>query len=229
MLNVLTDREERVKRELRIFESETQRNRTGIRSCHPQSQPRKAAMSNIYIANNYNQSVYAMVTKSTEWTIADFLTNIAMFAVGIGEIKAAVSVADLPATINTVQDLFKVMKVAAQLLGGTATTGSRSAEAALTVVKAFKASSVQITPGQYKNVYSSDVWTYFNPSAYADLMGASTMTLLLMSDDGKNVIEFDTNSDYSWVATSSGVVRSQYGTIWTQDPNSGSFSWGHSD
>lgn len=179
----------------------------------------------IYVANHNQQDAYILTAKSTGWQIGDFLTDIALFAVGIGEIKAALTVADIPATINTTSDLIKVMKVAATLLSGTAAVGSRSAEAAKEVVDAFKKSSIKIPPQEYRDVLDTGVLDYLSPSGISGLLDADTITLVVMTDDGKKVADFSTNIDYSWIVTPSRIVRSQYGTINVEDPGAGQHDW----
>lgn len=179
----------------------------------------------IYVANHNQQNAYVLAAKSTGWQIADFLTDIGLFAVGIGELKAALTVADLPATINTVSDMIKVMKVVAGLLSGTAAVGSRSAEAAKEVVDAFKKSSIEIPPQDYKDVLDTGVLGYLSPSGIAGLLDADTITLVVMTNDGKEVADFSTNIDYSWIVTPDGIVRSKYGTINVEDPGAGQSTW----
>lgn len=179
----------------------------------------------IYVANNTQQDIYVLSAKSTSWTIGDFLTDIALFAVGIGEIKAGLSVAELPATINTMRDLITVMKTIGALLSGTVAVGSRSAEAIKEVVEAFKKSSLKIAPGEYKDIRDTGLLDYLSPSGIAGLLDADTITLLMMTDDGKKVTDFPTNIDYSWIVNSFDIVRSKYGTIHQEDPGAGRYLW----
>jgi hypothetical protein len=124
----------------------------------------------IYVANQTQQDIYVLAAKSSGWAIADFLTDIALFAVGIGEIKAGLSVAELPATINTMRDLITVMKTIGALLSGTVAVGSRSAEAIKEVVEAFKKNSLKISPGEYKTeLYMKKI------QAQEDICGATTV------------------------------------------------------
>jgi hypothetical protein len=179
----------------------------------------------IYIANHNQQDAYVVAGKSELWHIGDFLTDIAFFAVGIGEIKAALSVANLPGTINTVRDLFQVMKVTAGLLSGTIATGSRSAEAAKEVVDAFKKNSQKISSGDHKDVLNTGFLDYLSPSGIAGVLNTDTITLVIMTDEGKKVTEFSTNIDHSWIVTPSRVVRSKYGTLNVEDPGAGQYAW----
>ena len=179
----------------------------------------------IYVANHNSQGAYVMATKSLEWQIADFLTDIGLFAVGVGEIKAVVTAYELPETINTVKDLVQVMKIVAGLLSGTISAGSRSAEAAKELVDAFKESSTEVGQGDYKDVRETGFLDYLSPSGIAGLLDADTITLVVMTDDGKKFVDFPSNIDYSWIVTPSRVVRSQYGTLNVEDPDAGQYNW----
>lgn len=179
----------------------------------------------IYVSNHTQQDVYVLAAKSVDWTISDFLTDIALFAVGIGEIKAGLSVAELPANINTMRDLITVMKTIGALLSGTAAVGSRSAEAIKEVVEAFKKNSTKIPPGDYKDILDTGFLDYLSPSGIAGLLDADTMTLLMMAEEGKKIINFPTNIDYSWIVNSSDIVRSKYGTLSQEDPDAGRYLW----
>jgi hypothetical protein len=180
---------------------------------------------NIYVANQTQQDIYVLAAKSSGWVIGDLLTDIALFAVGIGEIRAGLSVAELPATINTMRDLITVMKTIAALLSGTVAAGSRSAEAIKEVVDAFKKNSLKIAPGDYKDVRDTGLLDYLSPSGIAGLLDADTIILLVMTDEGKKITDFPTNIDYSWIVNSFDIVRSKYGTIHEEDPDAGRHLW----
>jgi hypothetical protein len=181
--------------------------------------------NNIHVANTLTQSVYVLPAKSTEWVIADLVTDAALFAVGVSEIKAVLTGAQLPATINSIADLFAFLKGAGTLLSGTIAVGSRSGEAVLELVRHFKENSVEVPANDYRNVLESSFLDYFSASGLASLAGAETVTLTIMSSDGLRTAQFGTNNDFSWIITEQGAVRAKYGTIWQPSPGDGQNNW----
>jgi hypothetical protein len=178
---------------------------------------------NVYVANNAQQDIYVLAAPSAAWTIADVITNTALMLTGVGELKAIVSAGELPAAINTIGDLYKALRVGAALVRA----GGRGLEAGEAVVNAFKGNSIDIPAGQVKNVRDQGTLsTFLNPSGIAGMMGASTVSLTVMSGDGLQLAQFDSGPDDSWIATGNQtIVRSVYGTLWDQDPAAGSQSW----
>jgi hypothetical protein len=181
------------------------------------------ADQNVYIANGSGQDIYVLAAGNTSWTIADVLGNAALMLTGIGELKSIVSAGELPAAINTIGDLYKALRVGAALVRA----GGRGYEAGDAVVNAFKNNSADIANGQVKNVREQGTLsTFLNPSGIAGLLGAGTVSLTIMSNDGLQVAQFDSGPDDSWIATNNQtIVRSVYGTLWDQDPSAGSQSW----
>lgn len=180
----------------------------------------------IHVANTLSQSIYVLPAKSTDWAITDLVTDAALFAVGIGEIRAVLSgVVRLPATLNTVADLYAFVKGAGTLLLGTFAVGSRSGEAVLELVRHFKDNAIEVPANGYRNVVESSLLDYFSPSGIASLAGASTVTLTVMSADGMRSAQFATANDLSWIATDARMVRARYGTLWEQSPGDGQAAW----
>lgn len=179
------------------------------------------------MANNSGHEIYVMASLNPDWAIVDFITDIALLLVGVEEIKAVATAAELPAALNTFRDLYEFLKIAAKLLSGSFSVGSRSAEAALAMADAFKKVAVSIGNGDHKNVDSEGFLSiYLSASGIAGLLGASTVSLVVMSADGKQVALWNTGSDDSWIATGrEKIVRSKYGTIWQEDPSAGSVDW----
>ena len=180
---------------------------------------------NIYVANQMPEDIHVFAGKSPGWVIADVLTDVALFATGIGEIKSALTAERLPEAIRTTSDLIKILKWVAKLYGGTVSVGSRPAEAAKDIIEAFKKNSIPISPGSYKNVLESGLLSYLSPSGVASLLDAETITMIIMAENGERVIDFSTGTDESWIATSNYVVRSKYGTIFDEDPGAGKNNW----
>ncbi|KAG7091784.1 hypothetical protein E1B28_008189 [Marasmius oreades] len=181
----------------------------------------------VYMANATNQDIHVMVSLNPDWAIADFITDIGLFFIAVGEIKQLVTAVELPKTIATLRDLYQFLKITYMALGGTAAAGSRPAEAVLALHNAIKKNSIPIPAGQYKLVNEKNALElYLNASGIGSLLNASTVSMVVMSGDGKQFAMYNTNSDYSWIATNDKkCVRSKYGSIWQQDPQAGVVDW----
>jgi hypothetical protein len=91
---------------------------------------------------------------------------------------------------------------------------------------AFKKTAKQISNQDYKDVHDDNLLNYLNADGIAAILGAETVSVMVMSGDTKQLAIWNTGSDQSWIATSSKkIVRSKYGTIWQQDPDSWTAIW----
>lgn len=180
----------------------------------------------VNVANVSGQDIYVLAVAHPQWVIAD-VVDAPLFLIGVGEIRSAVPGAELPETIRTFSDLGKFLKVAAKLASGTLAMGQRATEAANAIVNAFKSASIKIPDDQYKNAFDQGFLnTVFNATGIAGMLGANTVTLTILSNDNKQVVQFNTAQDYSWITTSrQSIVRSRYGTLWQQDPQAGEEPW----
>ena len=181
----------------------------------------------VYMANASDQDIYVIASLNPDWAIADFITDIGLLLVGVEELKAVTTTAELPEALVTIRDLYNFLKISAQLLSGTLSVGSRSAEAALALVEAFKKTSIPIASGDFKNVHDEGVLgIYLSADGIGGLLGASTVSVMVLSGDGKQLAMWNSNSDHSWIATNEQkIVRSKYGSIWQQDPDAGVQNW----
>ena len=67
---------------------------------------------------------------------------------------------------------------------------------------------------------------YLTPDGIAGVLGAKTVSVMVLSGDGKQLAMWNTGSDDSWITTNQHmIVRSKYGSIWQQDPSSGTQDW----
>jgi hypothetical protein len=67
---------------------------------------------------------------------------------------------------------------------------------------------------------------YLTPSGIAGMVGVKTISMMVLSGDGKQLAMWSTSSDESWITTSQQMtVRSKYGSIWQQDLGSGTEEW----
>ncbi|KAL1738594.1 hypothetical protein HDZ31DRAFT_50739 [Schizophyllum fasciatum] len=185
------------------------------------------ASQSVYMANDSGQPIYVMASLNPDWAIVDFVTDIALLFVGVEELKAVTTAAELPEALVTIRDLYEFLKIAAKILSGTLSVGSRGPEAALALVEAFSKCSIPISYGDYKNVKDEGVLgMYLSASGIAGLLGASTVSVMVLSGDGKQLAMWNTGSDDSWITTGDQeIVRSKYGSIWQRDPDAGRVSW----
>lgn len=185
------------------------------------------ANQNVHVANASGDTIYVMPSPNRDWLITDIVVDIGLMFVGLGELKAAYTAATMPKTLATIWDVFRTLKIAAGFASGTIASVSRSSEAAYKFIEAFKQSSMAIESGDFKNVMDQGFFgTFFNASGYAGFLGASTVSLIIMSGDGRQVAIFNTAPDDSWIATERQViVRSKYGTLWQEDPDAGMKNW----
>ena len=185
------------------------------------------ASQSVYMANGSGQNIFVMASLNPDWAIVDFITDIGLLLVGVEELKAVTMLGELPEALVTIRDLYEFLKIAAKILSGTLSVGSRGPEAALALVDAFSKTSIPIAYGDYKNVKDEGVLgMYLSASGIAGLLGASTVSVMVLSGDGKQLAMYNTGSDDSWIATDrQEIVRSKYGSIWQQDPDAGRQSW----
>ena len=87
----------------------------------------------------------------------------------------------------------------------------------------FQKNAIKIPPGEYKNVSEHAALGYLRPQFAIGLLGLSNINIAVMYEDTSSFVSFESNHDYSWIATSSRVVRAKYGTINEEDPNSGQY------
>lgn len=189
----------------------------------------QGASQNVYMADDSGQAIFVMAALSEEWAIVDFITDATLLVTGATGFAAATveEVADLPAVVNTFGDLYQYIKAAVQLISRTDSVDSRARSAAQVLVDAYTNTSIQIASNDYKNVQEEGVLnTYLTPSGIAGLLGAKTVSVMVLSGDGKQLAMWDTGADDSWIATNQQtIVRAAYGSIWQQDPSSGTEDW----
>lgn len=164
----------------------------------------------IYVANHTPQDVYVTAVKSPEWINVD--TTVETI------IQQAIDIAkgDVGKILESVRHITQVEAVAA---------GSQGEKAINDIVTAFKQGSIKISPNTHQDALATGFSDSLSISGIAGGLGADTITLFVMTDDGKNVVDFITNIDHSWIVTPSKVVRAKYGTINGEDPASGQHNW----
>ncbi|KAK6509234.1 hypothetical protein TWF481_003992 [Arthrobotrys musiformis] len=180
----------------------------------------------VYMANDSRQDIYLMVSLNPDWAIVDVIADVILLFNGVEEIKAACTTLDLPAALKTLKDLYDFLKIASMVVGGMFATGSRQADALLSFIEAFKKTSHKLEYNESVEIHSDNFLNYLNADGIAALAGAETVSVIAMSGDSKQLAFWNTNSDASWIATDvRRIVRSKYGTIWTQNPSAGEIIW----
>lgn len=183
----------------------------------------------VYMADASGQDIYVMAALTREWAILDFVADAALLVAGVeGIVEAAVAdAAGLPGAIKSFSDLFDYLKVAVQIISSADRAESGASSAAQALVNAYQNTSIPIANNDYKDVQKEGVLSiYLSPSGIAGLLGAKTVSVMVLSGDGKQLAMWDTGDDDSWIATDQQtIVRSVYGSIFKQDPGSGSEDW----
>ena len=196
------------------------------------------ANHSVHMANASGQNISVFVGLNPTWSLLDFFLDITLITIGSNEIRGlALAAADfnyhVPGKLETLRDLFEYAVIARVMLTGPRSVDSRMLSAAQRFVDAIRKTAISIPHGKFENIHERNVLQiYLNPSGYAGILGAQTVTVFVMSADGKQVALYNTGPDHSWIATAEQtIVRARYGTIWQQDPGAGNHAWligGHS-
>lgn len=162
----------------------------------------------IHFANHLTQDVHIFVSPNKDWVLADFLTDIGtMFIDGYG-------------MFNSTKDIWKIL-YSMKFISSEVSTGLKFTEF-------FKKHSYTVKPGgecKISDKSTSNPLKYLDPSGWAAIFNGKDVTLIVSTDDFKTSIQFNSNSDKSWIASTRGVVRAKYGTINTEDPHKGLHKW----
>lgn len=190
-----------------------------------------ATSPSVCFANDSDQDVYVIASLNSEWPMMDFLVDPAWLNVAATELQAAVATdelesIELPKALSTIEDLYNFTKIAGLLVHGTMRTGYWTAEAALSLIKAFKETGKKISKKNCTDVLSYSMLNYFHNEGSDAFLEATTVSVMVMSDDGKQSAMWNTGSNDSWISTrSKEIVRSKPGSIWQKDPESGTVNW----
>ncbi|MDA0120879.1 hypothetical protein [Vibrio sp. T11.5] len=166
-------------------------------------------MSNkIRILNNSDQPIYVIATLNKDWLFFDS----AMFALKLA--KSASSL--LSSTTNAAKLTYKLGKLSRKI--------QKQAKANRDF---FKKNGLQINPQQQVKVLdkSNSILKILEPSHLAGLLGASDITLTMMTEDGEKFIQFNTNSDRSWIAFDNRIVAAKKDDTKKEERHSGIKYW----
>lgn len=173
----------------------------------PVAPPPPPGSNHLKLLNQSGQGIHVMAAPGLGWAITDFAFDVAMLALGVTELKAIAATAELPATINTVAEFIQFLEIVVQLGLATAGTALRPVEAVQTVMEQFYKVSKAVPNGEAKDIYDKGFFDiYLSPSGLAGMMGAKTLTLIIISDDGKRLAHFDTEPDDTWTVTANNEI-----------------------
>jgi hypothetical protein len=186
------------------------------------------ASHSIYMANESGRDIYVMVALNPDWAMVDYVTDLDLMAFGVTWMKA-LGLGELPEAIRTLSDAFTFLQTAGRLLSGTISAGPGGREAAMKMIDAFKQTAVRIPDGDYRQVEKDGFFSiYLKPDGIASLMGAHSVSILVMSSEGTEtqVAMWNSGADASWIAKNNySIARSKHGTIWQQDFGHDSVGW----
>lgn len=183
-------------------------------------------MPHIHVANSYTEDAYVFIAKKPEYRLADIINDLAEAIVKRNAFKARIASDKLlHEKFDTVEDLYATLVVAAEILSDEAKATPSSTEAAKEYVQYFKKLSKQIAPGMFLDVKATSWLNTLKPSGIAAALGAKTFNMIILTGEGKKVITFDTNYDFSWIVTAPSIVRAKYGHLWIPAPASGEHKW----
>ena len=160
-----------------------------------------ATHSSVYMANNSGQDIYVLASLTPMWAIVDVAIDGYLLVNGLEELKAAAAITELQ-TIQSLKDLWEIMKISWNIIGGPVAVTSRPVDAAQSFLDAVKKVSVTISSGEYKDVHDDNFLDlYLNADGLASFAGAETVTMLVTNGDGYSAM-WTTHIDYSWIALS---------------------------
>lgn len=186
---------------------------------------------NIHLANNMGQDVHVMVGLTEEWQIIDGVVDAAELIAACADVAALPEAATmflsgLPAEVETLADLAQFTKTVATFAYKIGSASNSMRSSIQNMVSTFRKSAICIPAGQEQNVSHMDLSTILQPSTIASFAGASTIQLVIMSDDNNYQVSFASGADDSWVLTSGRYFpRAKYGTLWQEDQSQGSQTW----
>jgi len=166
----------------------------------------------IHVANSTNEELILMVAPNSDWAIGDIVGSVVQLLA-----SAASTVVTLGGTAPTT---FAALFSCINLIRGGISAGFNLAD----VLK--QNGGISIAPGQVTEVFNrgmANPFKYLNSSQWGALFGGSDMTLAITNKSLTRQAVFNTNSDYSWIVTKNEVVRAKYGSLWQEDPGSGSY------
>lgn len=161
--------------------------------------------NHVNVANDTDSTVKVLVSPNKDWKIADLI-------VGFGGI-----VIDGIGVINAVKDLENLFSEAK--LAGDAVQFFENIESL------FTSHGINVAPRTVKDVNDhglANPFDYFTPSGWAAVCGGSdlTLTVLMINNDStKQLAQFNTNSDWSWIIHGDRINRSKKGHKWMDDPS----------
>jgi len=181
----------------------------------------------VHLTNTSGQDIYVLAAPNPDWPIVKASADATLLFAAVEEIATVTTAAELPEALITISDLFQFLKIAAQLLAASVSEGKSPDVAVVAMMEAFKASSLRIRYGDAVNASRKNfLGMYLGADGMPGILGAHNVSLIVLSDDGRQLCMFGSAPDDSWIVTSRQlIVRSKYHTLWQEDPDAGTQRW----
>ncbi len=204
----------------------------------------------IWIANGLERPIYVLVSPNPDWVWADLAGAVvlevgtAIASGGASAGAAAAHVSQFRRVINGVKSLYDAvmeLRVIKAITAGLQVKeyatyaaeallpDSRQIDSMINQIKVMlNSQAMTIAPGATAQVQQDNLlkaWHAINPSYWGGIGGASTAHLMILDENLELVACFNTDPDRSWLVRQLGVSRSQYGALWTEDPERLGFAW----
>lgn len=171
-------------------------------------------MRSIRIRNATSSPIYVRPHLRGGWQAADFVFGFAELALGVNDLKGlliAAGLADLPSTISTFEDVHKVIHGLGKIDDGffglkelrTDETGlQRITDKQKYIVERFKQTAFPIAAEKTRDVFDTGLLDEVTtPAGIASLLGADTVVVTIVTEDGNQWIVFDSSDAAHWVVS----------------------------
>jgi len=168
------------------------------------------ATNHLFLANHTDYRAKVLVSPNKAYVIADLLIGIASIEIdGVGIIEA----------IGDIEIIWDAAQVAGKLK-----------DAIEKITKLFDSHGMTVEAHSEKDVHDHKLYNplaYFSASGWAALVGRAdlTLTILLEGPKGKKLVQFDTNSDWSWVIHDTYVHTTPSDNHWKDDGSDYSYAF----
>mmetsp|Transcript_21519 Transcript_21519/g.24019 ORF Transcript_21519/g.24019 Transcript_21519/m.24019 type:complete len:264 (-) Transcript_21519:53-844(-) len=168
----------------------------------------------LWVTNLTKEDAYVIASERPGYLLADLFLDATLMALGVEELRGVAVGADIPDAIKTLQDLWKVAKVAWAVTAGPLAAIGRPIEGTVQIIEWFKNNSILIKPGQTKDVYDTGYSDYLTVSGWAGLLGADTINLMV-SCKGRTV-RMNCGNDDDLAITKGGLRKqlTKWDPIW---------------
>jgi hypothetical protein len=177
-------------------------------------------MRSIMIRNATNSPIHVRPHLRGGWQAADFVIGFTEFALGLNDLKGvlmAAGLSDIPKAISTFEDVHKVLGglrqvddgvIDLKVLRGTEKGVKGLKDKMKYVAKRFKQTTLPIAAGETKDVFDRELLDEVTtPDGIASLLGAKTVAIAIVTEDGTQDVVFDSSDAAQWVMTPAGAFN----------------------